>query len=181
MSTGTARRASTRPRPAPRCGNARKASFRDRHGRPRCSQCPDYDPRDPRDLLVAIITAADPGLDTGTVNAVLGKVVTKAAHLQKLAWALDEAPGLLTGDGATAPVPDGAAADRRALRGGSHPDHRPACPLCGRVVTLSKLVNGQRVCRACTARSRAVPCGRCGRSASLPPVLPTGIRCVRTA
>jgi hypothetical protein len=39
---------------------------------------------------------------------------------------------------------------------------RPACLVCGRVVTLSKQVNGQGACRACAARSRAVPCGRCG-------------------
>jgi hypothetical protein len=154
----------TRPEVCSGCGNARKASFRDRHGRPRCSQCPDRDPRDPRDLLVAVIAAADPTLDTGTVNAVLGQVVTKAAHLQKLAWALDEEPGLLTGDGARAAFPMILRLIDALCEAGATRIKRPACPFCGRVVTLSKLVNGQRACRACTARSRAVPCGRCGRT-----------------
>ena len=153
----------TRPEVCSGCGNARKASFRDRHGRPRCSQCPDHDPRDPRDLLVAVITAADPGLDTGTVNVVLRQVVTKAAHLQKLAWALDEEPGLLTGDGARAAFLMILRLIDALCEAGATRIMRPACPFCGRVVTLSKLVNGQRACRACTARSRAVPCGRCGR------------------
>ena len=111
------------------CGKARKATFRDRHGRPRCSECPDRDPRDPRDLLAAIITSADPSLDAVTVNAVLGQVVAKAAHLQKLAWA---GPG-----GVARPahrrrrqggLPDDPAADRRALRGGSHPDPAARLP-----------------------------------------------------
>ena len=153
----------TRPETCAGCGNARKATFRDRRGRPRCSQCPDGDPRDPQDLLVAVITSADPDLGAGTVNAVLGRVVTKAAHLQKLAWALDDAPGLLTGDGARAPFPMVLRLIDALCEAGATKIRRPACPLCGRVVTLSKRVNGQRACRACAARSRAVPCGRCGR------------------
>jgi hypothetical protein len=153
----------TRPEACAACGNLRKATFRDRHGRPRCSECPDQDPRDPRDLLAAIITSADPGLAEVTVNAVLGQVVTKAAHLQKLAWALEESPGLLTGDGARAPFPMILRLIDALCEAGATRIQRPACPFCGRVVTLSKQIDGQRACRACTARSRAVPCGRCGR------------------
>ena len=33
---------------------------------------------------------------------------------------------------------------------------------CGRPVTLSKLLDGQRVCRTCFAHHRAVPCAGCG-------------------
>jgi hypothetical protein len=153
----------TRPETCGGCGSLRKATFRDRHGRPRCSECPDEDPRDPRELLVAIITSADPGLDAGTVSRVLGDVVTKAAHLQKLAWTLDEAPGLLTGDGASAPFPMILRLIDALCEAGATRIQRPACPICGRVITLSKRVNGQRACRGCAARSRAVPCGRCGR------------------
>ncbi|MGH3278757.1 MAG: hypothetical protein ACRDNW_06430 [Trebonia sp.] len=153
----------TRPETCAGCGSLRKASFRDRHGRPRCSQCPDEDPRDPRGLLVAIITSADPGLDPGTVNTVLSQVVTKAAHLQKLAWALDEAPGLLTGDGAKAAFPMVLRLIDALCEAGATRIQRPACPLCRRVVTLNKQLDGQRVCRACIARARAVPCSQCGR------------------
>jgi hypothetical protein len=153
----------TRPETCAGCGNARKVTFRDRHGRPRCSECPDRDPRDPRDLLVTIITSADPGLDAATVSAVLGQVVIKAAHLQKLAWALEESPGLLTG-GAGSAFPMILRLIDALCEAGATRIQRPACPLCGRVVALSKLVNGQRACRACTARVRAVPCSHCGRA-----------------
>ena len=36
------------------------------------------------------------------------------------------------------------------------------CPRCDRAVSLSKLLDGQRVCRNCFAKTRAVPCSRCG-------------------
>jgi hypothetical protein len=153
----------TRPEACVGCGNLRKATFRDRHGRPRCSECPDQDPRDPRDLLAVIITAADPGLDAGTVNAVLGEVVAKPAHLQKLAWALEESPGLLTGDGARAAFPMILRLIDALCEAGATRIQRPACPHCGRVVTLSKQIDGQRACRTCVAHARAVPCARCGR------------------
>jgi hypothetical protein len=39
---------------------------------------------------------------------------------------------------------------------------RPSCPRCQRTVALSKQLDGQRVCRNCFARERAVPCTRCG-------------------
>src|SRR6266508_3202710 len=39
---------------------------------------------------------------------------------------------------------------------------RPSCPRCDRVVALSKLHDGQRICRTCFARTAAVPCARCG-------------------
>jgi hypothetical protein len=39
---------------------------------------------------------------------------------------------------------------------------RPPCPRCGRVITLSKILDGARVCRNCLARSRAEACSRCG-------------------
>jgi hypothetical protein len=51
----------TRPQPCASCGQQRQVTFRDRHGNPRCSQCPDRDARDPRQVLVALITTLDPG------------------------------------------------------------------------------------------------------------------------
>jgi hypothetical protein len=137
----------TRPEACAGCGNMRKATFRDRHGRPRCSECPDQDPRDPRDLLAAIITSADPGLGTGTVNEVLGRVVAKAAHLQKLAWALEESPGLLAGDGARAAFPMILRLIDALCEAGAARIQQPACPFCGRVVTLSKLIEVPQIFR----------------------------------
>jgi len=151
-----------RPLACASCGNVRQVASRDRHGRPRCGQCPDRDTRDPREALTEVITSADPGLTAAAVAAALKAAVVKPAHLQKLAWALQESPALLTGGGAKAPSPMvlrliGALCDAGATR-----IQRPACPRCGRVVALGKLLGGLRVCRACCARANAVPCGRCG-------------------
>lgn len=151
-----------RPQACASCGNVRQVASRDRRGRPRCGQCPDRDPRDPRQVLTEIITAADPGLTAGTVIAALEATVVKPAHLQKLAWALQEAPGLLTGDGAKAPSPMVLKLIDALCDGGAAGIRRPACPRCGRIVALGKHLDRMRVCRACCARARAIPCSRCG-------------------
>ena len=56
----------TRPQPCASCGQDRQVTFRDRRGRPRCSQCPDHDARDPRQVMVRLIVAIDPGSATRT-------------------------------------------------------------------------------------------------------------------
>ncbi len=94
-----------RPEACAGCGNIRQVAFRDRRGRPRCSKCPDQDARDPLLVLVEVITRTDPGLPAEAVTAAVEATVTKQAHLQKLAWLLQDEPGLLTGDGAKAPFP----------------------------------------------------------------------------
>jgi hypothetical protein len=113
-------------------------------------------------VLTEIITTADPGLTAGAVSVALEVTVVKPAHLQKLAWALQEAPGLLTGDGAKAPFPMVLRLIDALCDGGATGIQRPACPRCGRVVALSKQLDSARACRACYARARAIPCGRCG-------------------
>ncbi|MEV5576373.1 hypothetical protein AB0L06_40620 [Spirillospora sp. NPDC052269] len=154
----------TRPKTCASCGSQRKPSFRDRNGQPRCSQCPDTDVRDPRLLLLDVITTADPTLTTDTINIVLDKVVTKPAHLRKLAWTLEKNPGLLTGDGASAPFPMVLRLIEELCAAGATSIKRPACSGCGRVIAMSKQRDGQRICRRCCARAKAVPCGNCGRS-----------------
>ncbi len=151
-----------RPQACAGCGSQRQVASRDRQGRPRCCQCPDQDGRDPRDVLTEIITSTDQGLPADAVTAALEATVVKAAHLQKLAWALQDAPGLLAGDGAKAPFPMVLRLIDALCAAGASRIQRPACPGCGRVVTLSKLRSGLRICRACCARARAVPCGKCG-------------------
>lgn len=97
-----------RPQPCSSCGRERPVTFRDRHGRPRCSGCPDRGGRDPRQVLAEIIAAADPGLSTDAVAAALAATVVRPADMQKLAWVLENAPELLTGYGGQGALPDGA-------------------------------------------------------------------------
>ena len=81
-----------RPEACAACGQQRHVTFRDRQGRPRCSQCPDHDERDPRRVLVEAITRLDPGLRSDTITSAIAATVVKPAHEHKLAWAIEQAP-----------------------------------------------------------------------------------------
>lgn len=144
------------------CGQERQVAFRDRHGRPRCGRCPDHDSVDPIAALVEIITSIDPHLTADDAATAITATVTKPAHVQKLVWVLGETPGLLTGGGAHAPFPMVLRLIDKLCEAGATVIRRPACPRCGRVVTLSKQAGGLRICRTCCARAHAVPCSRCG-------------------
>ena len=150
-----------RPQPCGSCGRVRPVTFRDRHGRPRCFGCPDRDARDPAEVLVEVISGLDPGLDAEAITSALTATVVRPADLHKLVWALDENPELLTGQGAKAPFPMVLRLIDALCDAGATRICRPACPRCGRVVVLSKLSDGLRICRNCCALAGAVPCVRC--------------------
>ncbi len=150
------------PQACAACGHERQVAFRDRHGRPRCGQCPDHDDRDPVAVLVDIVTSIDPDLTVDAAATAITATATKTAHLHKLAWLLDEDPGLLTGEGAHAPFPMVLRLIDKLCETGATVIRRPACPRCGRVVALSKQADGLRICRNCYARAHAVTCSRCG-------------------
>jgi hypothetical protein len=142
------------------CGERRRVNSRDRHGNPRCADCPDHD--DPSEELIRLVTSLDPAVTAETVTSALRHAAIRPAGQRHLAWAVLGRPGLLTGDGSEAPAPAvlrfiGALADA-----GATVVVRPACPRCGQVKALSKLLEGKRVCRNCFARHAAVPCARCG-------------------
>lgn len=151
-----------RPQACAACGHERQVAFRDRHGQPRCGGCRDQDPGDPLAGLVGLVTSIDPGLTPQAVERAISATVTKTAHVQKLAWAIAESPALLTGEGARAPFPMLLRLIDALIDAGGTALRRPACPRCGRVVTLSKKADGLRICRNCCARIHAVPCSRCG-------------------
>jgi hypothetical protein len=151
-----------RPQACAACGNKRQVALRDRHGQPRCGDCPDQDPGDPLAAVIEIITSVDADVSIETARTAITSTVTKTAHVQKLAWTLQETPGLLTGEGATAPFPMILRLVDKLVEAGATRIRRPACPRCGRLVTLSKTRDGLRVCRTCFARARAVPCFGCG-------------------
>jgi integrase len=150
-----------RPEACAACGQQRHVTFRDRHGRPRCSQCPDHDDRDPHRVLIEVITSLAPGLRTDAITTAITATVIKPAHEHKLAWAIEQNPGLLTGDGAKAPFPMVLRLIDALCAAGATHIRRPACPRCARLVVLSKLRDGLRVCRNCAAKANAVPCTRC--------------------
>ena len=148
--------------PCAACGRDRRVSGRDRAGRPRCAECPDSDGRDPVDVIHGIVAALDPGTGRDTVAGAVRRCAPRPSYQQKLAWALEDNPALLTGDGHLAPL--------RAIPRFAELLHdagvagvvRPSCGRCGRTVRIDQPLDGVRVCRNCIARSRAEPCGRCG-------------------
>lgn len=143
------------------CGQNRPVHSRDRAGRPHCARCPQADELDPVAILVEVVTGVDPALDPETVVAAV-HAAARTGQVHQLAWALRERPDLLTGAGAHAPVPSVLRLIDQLHAAGARNIVRPACPHCQRVIALPKLREGLRSCRNCVARSRAVPCVRCG-------------------
>ena len=148
--------------PCGQCGRIRPIHTRDRDGQPRCVACPPDGGRDPLELAVDVIAAADAALSTDVAAAAVRTAAPRSGHRHQLAWALQDRPELLTGAGAEAPT-------RSVLRlidtlcdAEASAIIRPPCPRCGRIIHLHRRINGKWLCRNCTAKSRAQPCGRCG-------------------
>lgn len=144
------------------CGAVRQVHSVGRHGEPRCEACP-VEHEDPLVVVSRVVRGVDPGLDEATITAALQAVTTRAGQRRQLAWALEDRPSLLTGTGAQAPVPSVLRLIDALCAAGARGVVPPPCPHCRRVVRLSKLRDGLRMCRGCEARLRAVPCGRCGK------------------
>jgi hypothetical protein len=144
------------------CGNTRRLHSRDRAGQPRCAQCPDIDGRDPITVIHNLLVELDPVAGREAIAAAVRRCAPRPSYQQKLAWALETQPALLTGDGHLAPlraIPRLVELLHAAGVGGIV---RPACPRCHRIVRIDKPLDGMRVCRTCIARSRVEECVRCG-------------------
>jgi hypothetical protein len=61
-------------------------------------------------------------------------VAARAGQRHRLAWALQDQPGLLTGAGARAPVPSVLRLIGEFRDAGATGIDRPTCPRCGRVI-----------------------------------------------
>ena len=144
------------------CGNSRQLSARDREGRPRCGSCPPDDGTDPIEAICAVIATVDPAIAQEVVRAAVSMVTTRASQRRQLAWALEDRPELLSGAGAASPLPSALRLIDALVEAGATGIVRPPCPYCGRVMTLSKMREGQRCCRNCEAKAKTVPCARCG-------------------
>ena len=144
------------------CGNVRPIAQRDRQHQPRCWQHPLTGEQDPTGVLIDLVTSIDPALDTQLVRVSIGAAAPQTGQRRRLAWALQDHPGLLTGAGAQAPVPAVLRLIDMLAERGSGRIVRPPCPGCGRVIALVKPRDGVRLCRNCVAKSRAETCSRCG-------------------
>jgi len=148
--------------PCAACGKTRPVCSRDRAGQPRCARCPQADRRDPVTVICGIIAELDPGVSRDAVAGAVRRSAPRPSYQQKLAWALEDNPGLLTGEGHQAPLRAIPRLVEALHAGGVAGIVRPACPGCDRVVRIDKPLDGVRVCRMCIARSRIQQCARCG-------------------
>jgi len=143
------------------CGQTRRIARRDRAGQPLCHACRPDDGAETMQILHRVITTIDPDFAERDVLAAV-QAAARTGQRHQLAWTLAERPELLTGAGAETPLPAVLRLIDALLDAGARGIVRPPCPRCGRVMTLSKILDGVRVCRCCSARSRAQTCSRCG-------------------
>lgn len=143
------------------CGRQRRATHRDRHGQPRCRDCPPQPEPDPLRRISAIVARLEPALPPAQVAAAIQGAAATPAACRRLAWALEAEPGLLTGAGASGPPAVGRLIAELG-RAGATRVIAPVCPRCGRAVRLAQVDGGQRICAACSQRLRATPCAGCG-------------------
>jgi hypothetical protein len=144
------------------CGEVKRVKALDRSGQPRCAQCCDVDDRDPIAVIHSVVAGLDPLVGKDTIAAVVDRSCRQRAYQQRLAWAIESDPALLTGDGHRAPlrvIPRFIEGLHAAAIAGIV---LPTCPGCHRVVRIDKPLNGVRVCRTCIAHSRIEECSRCG-------------------
>ena len=113
-------------------------------------------------ILTGVITRLEPSLPAGRIAAPAARAQPGQAKLRQLAWAIEDMPSLLTGDGAQAPMPGVLRLIDELCQAGAQNITRPACPRCHRVIRLDRRIDGQWLCRNCVARSQAQPCSRCG-------------------
>jgi hypothetical protein len=151
-----------RREPCAVCGQLRRISCRDRDGRPRCTQCPPGDGRDPTAEIVDLVSMLDPSVPVEVIAAAARRAAPQASQRHRLLWALQDHPDLLSGNGAGAPVPTVLRLIDGLCEAGARSIVRPACPGCGRVIRLHRPIGGKWLCRNCAAKSRAQPCARCG-------------------
>ena len=109
-----------------------------------------------------MIAAIDPALPAQRRHRRGARGGARAGQRRRLAWALQDRPELLTGAGAQAAVPVGAAADRRPVRRRARRRRPAALPALRPGDRPGQAHDGLRLCRNCVARSRAEPCSRCG-------------------
>lgn len=130
--------------------------------RPHCVACRPKVDQDPTKTLLGIVAALEPDLASESIAKAVVAAAPRTGQRQRLVWAVQDDPELLTGAGARAPVPSVLRLIDELVQAGARVITRPACPHCGRVLALVKPRDGVRLCRNCVAKSRAQTCSRCG-------------------
>lgn len=113
--------------------------------------------------LLALMAELEPGLSAEAVLGALEQAAARHDGRWRIAAVVTADPGLLTGEGARAPVPGVLRFIGALARAGATSVVEPPCPRCGRQRPLGVPVEGLRLCAGCRSKARAVLCGRCGK------------------
>lgn len=146
--------------PCASCGKTGRVATRNRQGQPLCLRCKPQREHE-LETLIGTIQGIDPNLPLDVIHAAIAAAIPAPGRRYLLAWAIEDQPDLLTGGGAHAPIPAVLRLIDNLCVAGATGIVRPACPGCQRVIRLTKMRGGVRLCRNCVAKSRAEPCGRC--------------------
>ena len=120
-------------------------------------------PGDPAGDLLTLMARLEPGLSLEAVLGALDQAAVRRDGRRRIAAAVTGEPGLLTGQGARAPVPGVLRFISALARAGATAVVEPPCPRCGRQRPLGVPVEGLRLCAGCRSKTRALLCGRCGK------------------
>ncbi len=167
--------------PCTACGHLRPVNSRDRDGKPRCHRCPPGDGRDPVVLVTEVVASVDPSLPAGTVAAAVMSAVPGPGQRLPLAWALQDRPGLLTGDGAEAPVPAVLRLIDRLCDAGAQALALPPAPAAAGSGTCAGPSEGSGCAGTAWPGPGPGPAPGAAGPGNPRPATPAGRRCARTA
>jgi hypothetical protein len=144
------------------CGRSAPTRYLDRSGQPVCRGCsPQDDGSEAVRQICTQVRSIDPQAGLDAVREALEEVTGGRLHrARRLAWALEDEPGLLSGQGHLGPSKMIHLIEELRSRGVAVVP--PRCPSCDRQVLLRFGLDGQRVCRACYGRARGQACSGCG-------------------
>ncbi|WIX85687.1 hypothetical protein [Amycolatopsis sp. DG1A-15b] len=150
------------PRPCAMCHRVVRPYSYDRQGQPRCDLCPPDPGVDHIEMICELINAVDPSADRAQLRELIARTVQQAAQRRRVAWDLEDQPGLLTGA-----AESGTLVVRRLVA--ALVDHgvkgvvAPQCPFCGKTNQIASRREGLPCCLSCYQKVRARPCERCGK------------------
>ncbi len=166
------------------CGRARVARYTGRNGEGLCFACKPRDDIDWTQRICDHVRTVDAGVPADTVRQIVTTITRGRPHyVRRLAWDLEDRPGMLTGNAARG-TPKVIALIEALREAGANGVARPACPVCSRTnLPLTSTLDDVRVCVTCYRTSTAVDCSRCERRAPVsrrtPPGEPLCRRCDR--
>ncbi len=152
------------------CGELRRVAGRDLEGKPWCQRCRNrrldqHADEDRRQLIVEVVTAADPTLSDDLARQILTDTVSARRSLRRLAVHLNEHPDVFAvGPTSVLPILDRFTRALIAAGAESIATIHPVCDDCGRRQARKVRSGDDGLCSMCWARASKQTCSACGVS-----------------